>query len=249
MSEEGAESDLAPPPGILATIAQAAGIEAAECLADAFGGRRVYLRSQTLAPLLGDGTARLVVQSVGAGLIEVPRWAARASAERRRAILAGLAAAEPVPDIARRLGITERAVRKIAKQHRDMQAPAPGAAPFSPRTDPMHATAETFETASQAEQQEAPPAAARRGPARTFKGPNHGRERGCIYEPHLDDYRELVAELNIVRGGEGLDAARADRIAEDWARMTDMDRRNAWMSARISLVDAQALRKAGHYRR
>ena len=115
-------------PGILADIAEAAGPMAALRVAEAKGGRSAYFPklarlhgNHWLVVACGWGAAQAIIRRIGAGWAEVPLgpFAGNRGAVRR-AIREGLAAGLSGPEIARRVGVTDRTVRNHkGRQPRD----------------------------------------------------------------------------------------------------------------------------------
>jgi hypothetical protein len=114
------ESLLAQLPGVLATVAQAAGLHAAVQLAKARGGGRAYIPAPQaiharhwLAQAVGLDAALAIAQALGSGEVEVPlgpyagnRAAVWAAIER------GLKDGLSVEQAARQVGVTARTVRR-----------------------------------------------------------------------------------------------------------------------------------------
>ena len=116
-------------PQTLQDIADAIGADAAMKLVESWpmtristtGRRRavVYVpmtlpESHRLVDILGRDVADRFVRRFGGELLFLPRCTCMRQAERRRAVLEAVAAREPARCIARRHGITERHVRRIA---------------------------------------------------------------------------------------------------------------------------------------
>ncbi len=116
-------------PGILAEIAEAAGIDAALAVARAKGGGRAYFpetpRPQSwLVEAVGADRAavigRLFASGRGGIELEVPGGPALACVARWREIYRRLAAGQSKPEIARALGISHRTVQAHANGRRPM---------------------------------------------------------------------------------------------------------------------------------
>ena len=108
-------------PGLLAEIADAAGVEAALTIARAKGGVRAYFPAvptaeHWLSRLVGHQKALAIGAAVAPGRsgieIEVPSGRAYDHAQRRRCILDMSAAGLSAPAIARELGLHQRTVKK-----------------------------------------------------------------------------------------------------------------------------------------
>lgn len=111
---------LAQLPGVLAQVAQAAGLEAALQLAKARGGGRAYIPAPTalherhwLVLAVGSHAARAIAAQLGGGEVEVPlgpyagnRAAVWAAIER------GLKDGLSVEQAARQVGVSARTVRR-----------------------------------------------------------------------------------------------------------------------------------------
>lgn len=125
-------SDFRDLPGILAEIAEIAGREAAELVAQFKGGGRVYippsagLRSDHwLATVIGPEKALKIAKALGDPIgyrVDIPLGptceGARVARARTSAVLALTLDGASATAIAHRLGITDRAVRMIRKRLR-----------------------------------------------------------------------------------------------------------------------------------
>lgn len=107
-------------PQSLREIADVAGLDAALALAEAYGGRRVKLPSSFrpgswLDKTVGEVAARAIVQHFGTTPLDIPLAGAGTYAQMRRNMAMRFdeltAANASAAQIARELGITERAVR------------------------------------------------------------------------------------------------------------------------------------------
>jgi len=63
-------------PELIAQIIAAAGEEAALRITQTWGGTRVYLRRQILAELVGLLAAERILDAIGPGIVDFPRWTA-----------------------------------------------------------------------------------------------------------------------------------------------------------------------------
>lgn len=109
-------------PAVLAVVAKAAGLPAAKALAQAYGGRRLFVPKQAkkkhaIAAAVGHDGMSALVDAFGGERIDVPLWTFSGIktfiAGQRRAIIARTQDGESQSKIARDLGCTERAVRKV----------------------------------------------------------------------------------------------------------------------------------------
>lgn len=113
-------SVLAQLPGLLAQVAQAAGVKAAWQLAQARGGGRAYIPTPQalhgkhwLTQAVGPDAARAIAQALGGGEVEVPLGPfAGNRAQVWAAIERGLNAGLSVEQAARQVGVTARTVRR-----------------------------------------------------------------------------------------------------------------------------------------
>jgi DNA-binding NarL/FixJ family response regulator len=114
------EALLAQLPGVLAQVAQAAGVKAAVQLAQARGGGRAYIpapqalhEKHWLTQAVGLEAARAIAQALGGGEVEVPLGPfAGNRAQVWAAIERGLNAGLSVEQAARQVGVTARTVRR-----------------------------------------------------------------------------------------------------------------------------------------
>lgn len=125
-------SDFRDLPGILAEIAEIAGREAAELVAQSKGGCRVYmppsagLRSDHwLAAVIGPEKALMIAKALGDPIgyrVDIPLGptceGARAARTRASTVRSLTLEGASATAIARRLGITDRAVRMIRERLR-----------------------------------------------------------------------------------------------------------------------------------
>ncbi|MGD9610479.1 MAG: hypothetical protein AB7U59_13805 [Desulfovibrionaceae bacterium] len=107
-------------PGILADIAEAAGPMAALRVAEARGGLLTYFPRASrlrddhwLVMACGWDAARAIARRVGGSREDVPLGPCESRAAMRRAIRQGLADGLPGQEIARRVGVTSRTVRRV----------------------------------------------------------------------------------------------------------------------------------------
>jgi len=111
---------LAQLPGVLAQVAQAAGVKAAWQLAQARGGGRAYIptpqalhEKHWLTQAVGLEASRAIAQALGGGEVEVPLGPfAGNRAQVWAAIERGLNAGLSVEQAARQAGVTARTVRR-----------------------------------------------------------------------------------------------------------------------------------------
>jgi len=114
------EHILAQLPGVLATVAQAAGLQAAVQLAKARGGGRAYIPSPEalhakhwLVQAVGTDAALAVTQALGSGEVEVPLGPLAGNrASVWAAIERALNAGQGVEQTARQVGVSARTVRR-----------------------------------------------------------------------------------------------------------------------------------------
>jgi len=107
-------------PGILADIADAAGPMAALRVAEARGGLLTYFPRMNrlrddhwLVMACGWDAARAIARRVGGSREDVPLGPCESRAAMRRAIRQGLAGGLSGQEIARKVGVTSRTVRRI----------------------------------------------------------------------------------------------------------------------------------------
>jgi len=115
-------------PPILAAIAEVAGLPVMLTIAQHYGGRRVDLPARPtarnwLSDLVGPDDARAIVDRLGPGRLDIPLGPAGSYAALRRQLntrYSDLEAGDAsVAEIARQLGITERAVRYRRRKRRN----------------------------------------------------------------------------------------------------------------------------------
>lgn len=108
-------------PGVLCEIAEVAGVEAALQIAELFGGARLFIPAHVkpdcwLARAVGEASAKAISAHFTSGdhsqNIEIPLGETGAAARRRQAVEAMLAEGVPNEEIARRLRVTARSVRR-----------------------------------------------------------------------------------------------------------------------------------------
>lgn len=108
-------------PGVLREIADVVGVEAAVRIAELCGGARLFIPTQVkpdwwLARAIGEDKAKAIARHFTSGdhsqNIEIPLGETGAAATRRRALCAMIAEGVPNEEIARRLRITTRSVRR-----------------------------------------------------------------------------------------------------------------------------------------
>lgn len=103
-------------PGILATVAQVAGDQAAQRLALQYGGHELKLSARPdskLAEVVGEDAARLIVAELGSGKVVVPMAHLRGQRARRQAVAMKLADGVSVADTARACDVHERTVWRV----------------------------------------------------------------------------------------------------------------------------------------
>ncbi|MCF6432926.1 helix-turn-helix domain-containing protein [Leisingera sp. MMG026] len=115
-------------PGVLAYIADEISVEVAVRLAEAKGGRRVYIPknpdSETaLAKLVGWENACLLSKLLGHGELPVPAGSFGGQTGRRQRIAMLLDQGMSHSDIAAKVDVTQRTVERVAASLRDPDQP------------------------------------------------------------------------------------------------------------------------------
>lgn len=105
-------------PGVLGVVAEKVSLTAAFKLAAEFGGTLVYIPERVsdespLARALGVADARAVAAALGRGNIEIPLGPFATHARRRAEIRRLLAGGTSGQEVARRLWVSARTVRKV----------------------------------------------------------------------------------------------------------------------------------------
>ena len=124
-------------PGVLGTVAAQVNLRAALKLAAAFGGTEVYVPERVdpdspFAQHLGFDDAVAIAGVLGRGNIEIPMGPLATHARRRRDILRMLDGASG-PEVARRLHIHIRTVRRHRNRREDERQATLDFAPPKPR--------------------------------------------------------------------------------------------------------------------
>lgn len=111
-------------PGVLAEIAEIAGEAAALAVAGAKGGRRAYIpaagnltRDHWLVEAVGLDAARKIAMRLGGGEVPIPLGPAGSRARIWHIIREGIEAGLTAPEIAARVGVDEKTVRRHRNGH------------------------------------------------------------------------------------------------------------------------------------
>jgi len=124
---QGKTGDMTEPaiPSFAQELIDFIGSEAAMALIQAFGGAPLWIPKASPSPgacyerlveVVGQQAADKLVARFGGGRISIPTRTRIAAAERWRRIVAELSAGDTAQQVARRHGITDRAVCKIARR-------------------------------------------------------------------------------------------------------------------------------------
>lgn len=114
------QDDPLPPSAQL--IVDAVGYDLAITVVARFGGVSINLphnpdRLSPLSKALGHDAAKLLCAQLGPGMLAVPRAASMIGAQRDREIVARRRAGETEVELALRMGLTERHIRRICSAH------------------------------------------------------------------------------------------------------------------------------------
>lgn len=250
-------------PEIVRAVIAAAGEQAALDLVAAFAGQRVYLTTQRLACVLtgGEPAARKILASIGAGVVEIPKWAARHTRRRDAEIVSASAAGESCPDIAARHGITERHVRRIVSATTRSTTKRVRTMKDESATRTLRAignihhngavlrAGDTFEAgAALAEALLSSGAAIDSSehwapdtlPSRPWIGPHSGLRRVVAQSPSVVDWLEANNEYSVLRRGCELTDAEAMLAAEEWNQHTVQQQCRMFASLDDSISDQRA---------
>lgn len=241
-------------PESLRELAFATGADAVNALLERWAGQRVYLRLQTLAPVVGELAAKKILRARGSGFFDVPKASSAYRRQRDAEIIERHGKGETISALAGASGLTPRAVRGIVQAHRstttrdhrpmtttyfahDCIATGDGTFRRGDKLPPMdHEALQALLDAGVASHE--PPPAPEPLPTVDELLAASREDRRHNSSPTFTDWLALVVDFRRATGGARLKDADRFALRETWQKLPANEQRNTFQQLEQKLSSA-----------